>query len=349
MTKKLDFLFLLGRPFGPIYGSIMKVRELCYVRNIYKRVKFPVPVISVGNLVLGGTGKTPTVIHLAKLLQQNGYSPCVVSRGYRGRSTAPCNLVSIGEEVLKDVHDVGDEPVMMAKALPGVPVLTGKKRRIPCEYAIQDLGVDAIILDDGFQHMEVVRDIDITLFDATTLAGNSRIFPAGPLREPVSALHRTSAFLLTGKNSENSTRSEAFAELLQNRFPGKEMFFAEYSVPFVTNINGEKVDLKQIKGVFHFCGIGNPERFTKSVELLDIEIKGSKTFEDHNPYTQKLLDDLCREAADAGAEHLITTAKDYVKIEQFSSSLSLLILHIKQQPQAEFDAFILQSLQTLQQ
>lgn len=344
MTKKLDFLFLIGRPFGPVYGSIMKIREFCYLRNISRRVTLPVPVISVGNLVLGGTGKTPTVIHLAKLLQQKGYSPCVISRGYRGRSTAPYNIVSEGEQVLKDVRDVGDEPVMMAKALPGVPVLTGKKRRIPCEYAVKEFGVNVIILDDGFQHMEVVRDIDITLFDATTLAGNSRIFPGGPMREPVSALQRTSAFLLTGKNSSNSLRSEAFAELLQNRFPGKEVFFAGYSQPFVTDIHGSAVELKNSQSVYHFCGIGNPERFAKSVEQLGVEIKGSQTYEDHSPYTQKILDTLCRQAEDTGARYLLTTAKDFVKIEQYSTSLPLLILHITQQPQEEFDAFILQTL-----
>ncbi len=123
--------------------------------------------------------------------------------------------MSDGENIILSPTLAGDEPHMLAKSLPGIPVLTGKRRIIPCRYAIDNLQCDVLILDDGFQHIAVKRDIDIVLFDSTTLAGNSRVFPGGPLREPVSALKRCHAFLLTGESITNQERAQKFSNLLQ--------------------------------------------------------------------------------------------------------------------------------------
>ncbi len=177
MNSISNALFFWGRPFSPLYGFVMKLREQLYKKGILRSYNFPVPVISVGNLVLGGTGKTPTVMQIAQLLKNHGYRPGIVSRGYGGKAKDAVNIVSNFDRVLLPPKAAGDEPYLLASKLPGIPVITGKKRAHPCNYAITELGCDCLVLDDGFQHIAVQRDIDIVLFNATDLAGNSRIFP----------------------------------------------------------------------------------------------------------------------------------------------------------------------------
>jgi tetraacyldisaccharide 4'-kinase len=344
MANELDSLFFFGRPLGPIYGFAMGIREKLYRYRIFKQHHPGVPVISVGNLMLGGTGKTPTVIHLARLLKENGYNPAIVSRGYGGKSTDNINVVSDGRTMLMDPVSAGDEPVLIAESLQNIPVLTGKKRIEPCMHAVEHLNVDILLLDDGFQHMGVVRDINVVLFDATVLAGNSRIFPGGPLREPVAALKRTSAFLLTGQNPENRERSTAFAQLLQTRFPDKPVFTASYSDLSLVDRDGVQMNPAAVGNAYLFCAIASPERVQKSVEFLGIQISGMDNYKDHRSYTVSMIKALCQKAAQAGATCLITTAKDYVKVKNAEFTLPVYVLQISQKPETAFNDFILQNI-----
>lgn len=344
MANELDSLFFFGRPLGPIYGLAMGIREKLYRYRIFKQHHPGVPVISVGNLVLGGTGKTPTVIHLARLLKEHGYHPAIVSRGYGGKSKNSINIVSNGKNILMDPVAAGDEPALIAESLKGTPVLTGKKRIEPCLYAVNHLNADILLLDDGFQHMGVDRDINIVLFDATVLAGNSRIFPAGPLREPVAALQRTSAFLLTGQNPENRERAASFAQLLQARFPDKPVFTASCSDLSLVDRAGVQINPATIGNAYLFCGIASPERFQKSVENLGIKISGLNAYKDHRTYTAPMLEALCQNAAGVGATCLITTSKDYVKVKRAEFTLPVFVLEISQQPETAFNDFILQNI-----
>ena len=173
-----NFYFGLGRPFSPLYSFAMRVRESWYQKGILNSVSFDVPVISIGNLTMGGTGKTPTVKYLAGLLQERGYRPAIISRGYGGATNERVNIVSDGNAILLDADYVGDEPRMLAEALPDVFVLTGVVRKLPAARAVE-MGADVLILDDGFQHLAIQRDVDLVLFHADTLAGNSRVFPGG--------------------------------------------------------------------------------------------------------------------------------------------------------------------------
>ncbi len=166
MLKKLNILFTLGRPFSPLYGAAMQAREKLYRSGTLKSHSLPVPVISIGNLVLGGTGKTPTVHYVAKLLKKAGMSPAIISRGYGGSANNPVNIVSDGHKLLLSPEVAGDEPYMLAQMLPQLPVITGSKRINPCTCAIEKFGANILILDDGFQHMAVSRDINLVLFDA---------------------------------------------------------------------------------------------------------------------------------------------------------------------------------------
>mgnify|MGYP002662447933 FL=1 len=163
-----EFYYALGRPFAPLYGAIMRLREICYRRGVCTTHQLPVPVLSVGNLTVGGTGKTPMVQHLARLLQDNGFRPAVISRGYAGRAQGRVNLVSDGSRLLLDADLAGDEPRFLAETLPGVPVLTGIVRRLPAREAVA-LGADVLLLDDGFQHMQLARDINLALVSYTHL------------------------------------------------------------------------------------------------------------------------------------------------------------------------------------
>lgn len=344
MANKLDALFFFGRPFGPIYGALMRFRQQLYTKQVFKQHKLSVPVISVGNLVLGGTGKTPTVIFLARFLSKQGYTVGIVSRGYRGSSNLAVNVVSDGTSKSLDPAKFGDEPVLMASSLEKVPVLTGKKRIFPCLHAIEQLGVDCIILDDGFQHMTVHRDINLVLFDATTLAGNSRIFPGGPLREPVAALERSTAFLITGQTEANKKRSNAFKELLETKFPSIPAYRSSYCSPALFSQN-DQVDVPADLGPgFLFCAIANPERVQKSAVDIGIDVAATRYLQDHFRYNQQEIDNLCREAKEVGAKFIFTTAKDQVKLNKLHFSLPLYVLNIQQSPEPEFNQYILDQL-----
>ena len=326
MVKKLDILFALGRPFSPLYGSAMKVREQLYKKGLFRSHTLSVPVISIGNLVLGGTGKTPTVQHIAKLLSDAGKSPAIISRGYGGSARNKINIVSDGKTQQLSADAAGDEPYMLAQSLKHIPVLTGTRRIFPCRHAVNTYGSDILILDDGFQHLAVQRDIDLVLFDATYLAGNSRIFPGGPLREPVSSLSRCHAFIITGILDNNTERAERFRELLKVRYPGKPIFFARHEKAKILHGNGR--ELENVSGLkcYGFCGIANPARFSESLKRLNIELTGVYHLKDHTTYTQKLIEKLSSLAFADRADCFITTQKDYVKLQNLKLSLPIFIL-----------------------
>lgn len=347
MANKLESLFFFGRPFGPFYGAVMRVREQLYTKRVFTQHKVEVPVISVGNLVLGGTGKTPTVMYLAELLKNFGYRPAIISRGYGGKATGKVNVVCDGHRLLLDAETAGDEPALIAESLKNTPVLTGTKRILPCHHAVRQFGVDSIILDDGFQHMGVARDINLVLFDAGNLAGNSRIFPGGPLREPVTALHRASAFLLTGQTTGNKVRSDAFCDLLRSRFPDIPVFTSSYGIPQLRQQNMEPVNTARIDPAFLFCAIANPERVLKTAINLGVDVLQNRFLDDHKDYSQRIIKDICASALDSGAKCLITTEKDFVKIKSYQFSLPLYVIKISQQPQSGFSDFIMDKLRKI--
>jgi len=333
MHEKL--FFFLGRPFSPLYSATMRLRERLYVGGILSRTQLSVPVISIGNIVLGGTGKTPTVKYIAELLVANSYKPAIISRGYKGKANAQVNIVSNGKALQLTPEEAGDEPYMLAAALPHVPVLTGKKRALPARYAISQFGADVLILDDAFQHLSVRRDLDIVLFDGTFLAGNSRVFPGGVLREPVAALHRCHSFLITGLNEENSSRVEKFCALLSKKFPEKPIYKSQTKALTEADTHAS---------YFAFSGIANPYRFIRSAESAGRNIIQTRFLEDHARYSQNILDDIHVSASKCGATHLLTTAKDYVKISGFKISMPISVLKVQAVPDSNFDDFILSFL-----
>ncbi len=324
----------------------MSIRSFLYNKKILKRYSLSVPVISIGNLTMGGSGKTPIAMCIAKLLQKRGYRPAIISRGYGGRAKKKVNIVSTCDEILLSPEQAGDEPFMLAKSLRGIPVVTGKSRIHPCNYAIDTLKCNILLLDDGFQHLRVNRDVDFVLFNATTLAGNSRVFPGGVLREPVQALKRCHSFVLTGADGVNSQRSAAFSTLLQSKFPDKPIFtapFGEYTLRSAES-NGSIENTSALGRVYAFCAIANPVRFENSVKSNHIDIVGFETYRDHGKYNQNKIDAICKAAVSKGATSLLTTQKDYVKIIGFRRSLPLYILEINLELPRAFEEFLFKRL-----
>lgn len=347
-------IFTLGRPFSPLYATAMKLRALLYRNDVLKKTILDVPVISVGNLTLGGSGKTPLVIYIARLLKKHGLRPAVVSRGYHGTSRNPANIVSNGSTILLEAKTAGDEPLMIARTLGDVVVATGKKRAQVCRRVLDNYPCDVVILDDGFQHLGLHRDIDLVLFDVNHFAGNSRVFPGGDLREPITALKRSSAFVITGVVDGCRERAEKCSDLLHRRFPGKSVFtctpnyggFDECRVSDdlvkTTRVAQENVPAR----LFGFSGIAQPERFYQMAEAAGIELTGRKLFRDHHRYTTEDIRNLQSHAEQSGAEGYLTTEKDMVKLSAplHKTPLPFYVPLLENLANPDLDAFIIDHL-----
>ncbi len=328
LMNTTKFYFALGRPFSPLYSAVMRIREACYRHETFKSYRLEAPVISVGNLTMGGSGKTPMVQYLSRLLQDHGFHPAVISRGYGGTAQNKVNVVSDGTRLLLDAAVAGDEPRLLAESLPGVPVLTGIVRRLPAQKALE-LGCDVLLLDDGFQHLPLIRDVNLVLFNSDRLAGNSRVFPGGDLREPVAALHRATCFVLTGVDDGNKGRAEQFAALLQKKFPLIPVAMAGYTVETPVQISKSgmiektEVDLLKAGRAFGFCGIAHPHSFRQTLERHGLTLADFYPLGDHQVYSSVVVDRLVHKAQQAGADFLVTTEKDMVKFVGASRVLPL--------------------------
>ena len=341
-----NFYYGLGRPFSPLYSLIMRVRERWYTKGIFRSTSFEVPVISIGNLTMGGTGKTPMVKYLASLLQEQGFQPAIISRGYGGATRERVNVVSNGQELLLDAAYVGDEPRMLAESLPGVFVLTGVIRKLPAARAVE-MGADILLLDDGFQHLAIRRDLDLVLFNADFLAGNSRVFPGGDLREPVKALLRCHGFIMTGVNDVNMERAGKFAELLQDKFGGRPVFASRYRVAGMVlqgeggqRVQAELDDLEKQR-CYGFCGIARPESFRQTLKESGIEPVEFQALPDHHSYRPKDVRQLLKRAKKKGVDCLLCTEKDMVKLHGYTLGLPLYALTMEVDPDPDLKQFVL--------
>jgi tetraacyldisaccharide 4'-kinase len=355
-NKKPVAPYFLGRPFSPLYALAMKLRAELYRRALLTSHRFEVPVISVGNLTMGGTGKTPLVIAIARLLRSHGYRPAVISRGYKGAAREDMTVVSDGNSLLADSFHAGDEPYLIADRLRDVVVITGRKRQFPCRLAIDRYGCDVLLLDDGFQHLAVARSLDLVLFDVDHFAGNSRVFPGGELREPISALHRCDAFVLSGVSPSNQDRADKCAHLLATRFGHKPVVQVsrQYSQVIrheMTPIGPQSriVTLADIpRPLYCFCAIARPERLQKSLAEHGIEVSGFRCFADHHRMSEKEMRLLSESAVSSGAGGFLTTEKDMTKLsghlQKFPLPFFVPVLEIPDNP--HLNRLILDSLST---
>lgn len=327
------------RPLSAAYGAAVAARNHLYDRGFLKAKRLPCPVISVGNITAGGTGKTPTVILLAELLKAAGRRPAVLSRGYGGSARGQVNVVSDGARTLLSWTEAGDEPVLIARRTEAVPVLVGP-RRAPLGYAALDrFGADCLILDDGFQHRSLARDMDIVLVEAARPFGNGRLLPAGPLREPPAALARADLVVAVGKG-----------EPPPEYFAGRRLLrAARRPLDLTEAVTGRTLPLSSLAGkrVLAFAGIGSPGPFFRGLSELGAELVCGLAFADHHPYCRADLQALSAKAGEKAAELIVTTEKDWIRLEglpDLPAGLAVLRIAMEVRPEDEFAAAVLSGL-----
>jgi tetraacyldisaccharide 4'-kinase len=296
------------------YLAVTKARLWLYRNAIYRTHRLPARVISVGNITVGGTGKTPFVMLLAALLAARGKKVAIISRGYHraGRGTL---VVSDGKNVLAAPAEAGDEPYLMATRLPGVPVIVNADRVAAGACACEQFGAEYIIMDDGFQHVRLARDCDIVMLDAARPLGNGHVLPWGPLRESTAGLNRATAFVFSRANQ--GVPAEQLSPCLRKLIPQRPVFALQYLAGAVKTIDQihtyQPADLAG-KKVAVFAGIANPRSFRQTVTMLDVSICAERYFPDHHHYTPENLMMLDCLAAQHRADLLLTTEKDAVRL-----------------------------------
>jgi tetraacyldisaccharide 4'-kinase len=328
-----------------LYGAVVHLRRFCYGLHIFKRNKIPAPVISVGNLTLGGTGKTPTVIQVAQLLTRNNKRAAVVSRGYGRKDEKEVIVVSDGRSVLVDSQTGGDEPVMIGSKLPGIPVVVGCKRYNAALLALQRFNPDVVILDDGFQHIQIKRDLDIVLVDAGSPFGNGKLFPAGILREPVHALKRADAVLIT--NTDVGTDVGKLKETLRNYTRARIFTSRQVPVDLIDYRSSDIMPLAVLRGsrVLALSGIARPDAFIAMLRSLGADIAVARTYPDHYDYQQSDLAEVFQKAADEKISMIVTTEKDAIRLTKLHvEGIWALRIELTVAEHDEWEAFLLEGM-----
>lgn len=299
-----------------IYGLSCRLRIFLYEKGVFPRKRAGCYVVSIGNLTVGGTGKTPFTIYLAEKWREKGYRIGIVSRGYKGNYKGPVVLVSDGETILEKVSSVGDEPYLMAERLKGIPIVVSADRFKGCEWLIERFKVDIILLDDGFQHLRLHRDLNLLLVDATNPFGNGCLLPRGSLREPVSEVRRADLVIFT-RSENRSDATEWISEI--ERF-GRPCLRSRFQPSGLIRLHGGVIlppaELKN-RPVAALCGIGNPDSFLHLLTTLGAEVREQLIFGDHHRYQPSDWIKITERAEAAGVKWIVTTEKDGVKIKEF--------------------------------
>ncbi len=288
-----------------IYGIGSGLKNILYDKGLLKARKVDAQVISVGNMTTGGVGKTPVVLEIVRHLIKKGKKVCVISRGYGGKlSNKKVNVISDGRHVLYTATMAGDEPFWLAQKAQGACVLTCKDRYKAAKYAIEKFGTEIIILDDGFQHRKLHRDIDIVLMDSKMGLGNEKLLPAGPLREGAEALDRIDKLLIVSKDIEHS-KAQKFAKIMEKRL-NIETILCAIEPDYIYNIKtGER--LEEGATVTAICAIGQPQQFFNFLDAYNV--KQGIALDDHHQYSPTDLVDISGD--------IVTTEKDAVKLLRF--------------------------------
>ncbi len=313
------WLFKVGRPFSSTYSALMALRYHIYQKGILRTAHLPRPVISIGNITLGGTGKTPHVIALCKALKAMGHSPAVLTRGYGGRAGKGPIVVSDGQKVKVDVNVAGDEPLMMAKRLKDVVIVAGSDRYRCGSFALKNYDVSVFVLDDGFQHLMLHRDLDIVLLDASCPFGSGEVFPGGDLRESPKSLNRSHAIILTKCDEVPYNELDLVEERIWPYVEGKPIFKTFYKIKNIKLVHVPKgAHLKtrhlQTSSCFCFCAIARPQSFFLLLKREGIKLEATRSFNDHYKYSRQDIENIGNDARKKDCEIVLTTEKDFAKI-----------------------------------
>jgi tetraacyldisaccharide 4'-kinase len=318
------------RGAGLLYGLGQAVRARAYRRGVVKSYRASCPVISIGNLVSGGTGKTPMVLWLAERLRNAGRRVAVVSRGYRQAAAMPVTVVAAPDGLRLRPPAAADEACLVAARLPGVAVLSGRDRRRLIDHAVQGFGCDVILMDDGYQHLRVARDLDLCLLDAFLPFGNGAVLPGGILREWPRALCRADLAVLT--RADTPRRTELAIDEIQRVAPGLPVVVTRHAPRDLRRLSDSEtlpLDTLGETRALGFSGIARPDSFRRLLERAKVRLAGWFIFPDHHNFTVGDFLAMEAEAKEVCAECLVCTEKDAVKIDPTWSPLPIYVLRME--------------------
>jgi len=328
---------LILLPLSTVYSAVTRARLAAYRRRLFSVSKLAAPVVSVGNVTTGGTGKTPLVEWVCRTIDvvahegvREGKRVCVLTRGYGRANPNTQVVVSNGAELLASEQEAGDEPFLLARNLQGIAAVVSNPDRVAAgEWAIENLHSEVFVLDDAFQHLRLSRDLDIVTIDATNPWGGGRLLPYGRLREPISGLARADCVVIT--RAEQAEDLASIRDALQRVVGNVPIFSSRMLTRGFRSINSDPIDTRSLlaQPIAAFCGIGNPDSFFNHLRREGYQLAFSRTFPDHHQYKQSELDTLVAEATAGGANSLITTAKDATKLQSLRLGVPCCVMDIQ--------------------
>lgn len=308
--------------------SIKKIHALKHQK------KLPCRVISIGNITVGGTGKTPGTIAIAEEAKKRRFLPCILTRGYKGNMRGPC-FVSKGDKPLLNEEEAGDEPLLMAEKLKGVPVIKGADRYEAGMFALSSLPSalrpDIFILDDGFQHWKLFRDKDILFIDGTNPFGNRRLLPIGTLREPLDAIGRADTVAITKLVSSRQLKVDSLKKEIRKHNSKASLFLAEHRPSEFITASGETFPLEWARGkrFLGFAGIGNPKSFKETLLTTGLDLRGFTFYRDHYRYHAGDMRKIIEDSKKSDANWIVTTEKDIMRLRRLNIPVNIVALTIE--------------------
>ncbi len=338
---------VLMMPLSTAYRAITQARLAAYRSGIFRTSKLSAPVISVGNITTGGTGKTPLVEWVCRSIAVETTPPsnansktriCILTRGYGKLNPNEQVLVSDGNRILSDERNAGDEPLLLAKNLLGIAAVISNPDRVAAgEWAIPNLGTEAFVLDDGFQHLRIARDLDIVTIDATKPFGGGELLPNGRLREPLGGLSRADCIVITRSDQVEDIIS--IKESLRNLVGNRPVFTSHMVTSGLRPVGEDHITPAELldRPLGAFCGVGNPSSFFAHLRKSGFKVSFSRAFADHHKYLQTDIESLASQAQETGAQALITTAKDAIKLDSLEISIPCYVLEVRIEIDEEAD------------
>jgi tetraacyldisaccharide 4'-kinase len=315
-------------PFAALYGTVTRTRLALYRRGVFKPRKLNAPVISVGNITAGGTGKTPLVEYVAQMVGAGGTKVCILTRGYGRKDPDRQVLVSDGAGILATEEQAGDEPLLLAERLKGlVAVISNASRLAAGQWALANLKSEVFILDDGFQHLQLARDLNILTVDASDPWGGGKLLPRGLLREPLQGLSRADCIVLT--RSDQADNLNELQGKIKSINPSAPLFASRMRTRGFVRLGTDDIAEEPPQALAAFSAIGNHDSFVRQLKVEGVDPIAVMRFRDHHRYTQSDLDEIVSKAKSAGAQALATTAKDAVKLANLSLAMPCYVLDIE--------------------
>jgi tetraacyldisaccharide 4'-kinase len=337
-------------PLSGLYRGAVRWRNRAYDRKVFQTVRLPATVVSIGNLSVGGTGKTPMAALLANTLTERHFRVAIVARGYHREGKGVC-IVSDGRGTLADLKNAGDEPLLLAQECPRVPVVVARSKTAAAQLAVNEFSPEIILVDDGFQHRRLLRDLDFVLLPVSHLLPGTWLLPAGPLREPWSSLRRAHWIGLIGISHVPVEKQKEVLKIVRGNSRAS-VISINFIADRVEHLWGQKsLAIKQLRNarVLLVSGIANPQRFHLMAAELGSRSVGELEYRDHHQFTRAEAQGMVERFRASGADFLITTAKDGVKLRQFEILKRVPVFVLEIRPHiapAEFAALLASFEQT---